>query len=280
METGHRSGRIKSCSITGSKIRILAGFVRIVLSVRIHNTLLNGPEKSQMKLAAKNKDGKLIEATLERATRSAPIERKYPVFTVLPEGFGYMDLARLTVQEVDAAFEAIKNTPAVIFDIRGYPKGTAWAIAPRLTDKEVVTALFERNEPHSPDPTFTTRLRFRQTTAPARKWRYLGKVVALINEDAISQSEHTCLFLEAAANATFIGSPTNGANGDVTRMVLPGGVFVSFSGHDVRHADGRQLQRVGIQPHVKVEPTIEGVRNGRDEVLEKAIEFLKKGGQR
>lgn len=260
--------------------RLFAASTPQALQWRVHRALLNGPEKSQLKMAAKNKDGKLIEATLERTARPLPVERKYPVFTVLPEGFGYMDLARLTVQEVDAAFEAIKNTPAVIFDIRGYPKGTAWAIAPRLTDKEVVTALFERNEPHSPDPTFTTRLRFRQTTAPSGKWRYTGKVVALIDEDAISQSEHTCLFLEAAANATFIGSPTNGANGDVTQMVLPGGIGVSFSGHDVRHADGRQLQRLGIQPHIKIEPTIEGVRSGRDEVLEKAIEFLKKGGQR
>jgi C-terminal processing protease CtpA/Prc len=260
--------------------RIFAASTPQALQRRIHSVLLNGAEKSQLKLVAKNKDGKLIEATLERTTRPIPVERKYPVFTVLPEGFGYMDLARLTVQEVDAAFEKVKNTPGLIFDIRGYPKGTAWAIAPRLTDKEVVAALFERNEPHSPDPTFATRLQFRQKTWPSNNWRYTGKVVALINEDAISQSEHTCLFLEAAADATFIGSPTNGANGDVTTMLLPGGINVNFSGHDVRHADGRQLQRLGIQPHIKVEPTIEGLSKGRDEVLERAVEFLKKGGQR
>ena len=58
------------------------------------------------------------------------------------------------------------------------------------------------------------------------------------------------------------------------RPVLPGGITVNFTGHDVRHADGRQLQRVGIQPHVRVAPTIAGIRAGRDEVLEKAIEFL------
>jgi C-terminal processing protease CtpA/Prc len=82
--------------------------------------------------------------------------------------------------------------------------------------------------------------------------------------------------LEAATEVTFIGTPTNGANGDVTATVLPGGINVSFSGHDVRHGDGRQLQRLGIQPHIRVEPTIAGVRSGRDEVLEKAIAFLKK----
>ena len=44
-----------------------------------------------------------------------------------------------------------------------------------------------------------------------------GRIVVLINEKAISQSEHTCLFFAAAFDdVTFVGSPTNGANGDVS----------------------------------------------------------------
>jgi C-terminal processing protease CtpA/Prc len=47
-----------------------------------------------------------------------------------------------------------------------------------------------------------------------------------------------------------------------------------FSGHDVRHADGRRLQRLGIQPHIKVEATIRGIRENRDEILETALKYL------
>jgi C-terminal processing protease CtpA/Prc len=96
----------------------------------------------------------------------------------------------------------------------------------------------------------------------------------LINEDAISQSEHTCLFFAAATDVTFIGTPTAGANGDVTTMVLPGNLQVSFTGQNVRHADGRQLQRVGIQPHIKVARTSRGIVEGRDEILEAALKYL------
>jgi C-terminal processing protease CtpA/Prc len=99
----------------------------------------------------------------------------------------------------------------------------------------------------------------------------------LIDERAISQSEHTGLFLEAASGITFIGSATAGANGDVTRFVLPGGVTVGFTGHDVRHSDGRQLQKVGLTPHVEVSPTIRGIREGKDEVLERALRFVREG---
>jgi C-terminal processing protease CtpA/Prc len=107
--------------------------------------------------------------------------------------------------------------------------------------------------------------------------KYQGKTVTLIDERAISQSEHTGQFVEAACGTTFVGSPTQGANGDVTRMILPGNLTVMFGGHDVRHADGRQLQRVGLVPHVEVRPTIKGIREGKDEVLERGIRFLQEG---
>lgn len=90
----------------------------------------------------------------------------------------------------------------------------------------------------------------------------------------MSQAEHTGLFFEAANGTVFIGTPTAGANGDITNVVVPGGATMYFSGHDVRHADGRQLQRVGLQPTVRVEPTIAGIRAGRDEVLDAALRYL------
>jgi Peptidase family S41 len=93
----------------------------------------------------------------------------------------------------------------------------------------------------------------------------------LIDERAISHAEHSCLFFEAANGTTFIGTHTAGANGDVTNFPLPGGFRVMFTGHDVRHADGRQLQRIGIVPHIAVELTIRGLREGKDEVLERGI---------
>lgn len=45
----------------------------------------------------------------------------------------------------------------------------------------------------------------------------------------------------------------------------------------VRHADGRQLQRPGLQPDVLVRPTIGVIRAGRDEVLERALRYLGTG---
>jgi C-terminal processing protease CtpA/Prc len=38
--------------------------------------------------------------------------------------------------------------------------------------------------------------------------------------------------------------------------------------------DGRPTQRVGIVPDIEVHPTLAGVREGRDEVLEAALQAL------
>ena len=38
----------------------------------------------------------------------------------------------------------------------------------------------------------------------------------------------------------------------------------------------RQLQRVGVQPDISVAPTIRGIREGRDEVLEAAVKYLQR----
>jgi hypothetical protein len=64
-----------------------------------------------------------------------------------------VDLDRLTNAEVDAMFEAFKGTDAIIMDMRGYPRETAWSIAPRLTEKrEPVAALFRRNLVRADNP--------------------------------------------------------------------------------------------------------------------------------
>jgi C-terminal processing protease CtpA/Prc len=79
-----------------------------------------------------------------------------------------------------------------------------------------------------------------------------------------------------APNATVIGSTTAGADGNVSSIRLPGGISTMISGIGVYYPDGRETQRIGIVPDIEVKPTIEGIKNGKDEVLEKAIEFIRK----
>jgi C-terminal processing protease CtpA/Prc len=103
---------------------------------------------------------------------------------------------------------------------------------------------------------------------------YRGKLIVIVNEASQSQAEYTAMAFKAGDNTTIIGSTTAGADGNVSAIILPGGLRTMISGIGVYYPDGAQTQRVGIVPDVWVEPTINGIKQGRDELLEKAIELI------
>lgn len=249
------------------------------LRYKLMSRALSGPEGSQATVGVRDASGQLKQVRFTRSVKSFQKPSKGEAWRLLPDNTGYVDLTRLQTSEVAGMFEKLKNTKAIVFDMRGYPNGTAWAIAPYLnTRKARYGAVFERNVLSAvSEEEANVRYKFFQEMPRADVPLYRGKTVMLIDERAISQSEHSGLFFEAANGTTFIGSPSAGANGDVTNLVLPGGISMTFTGHDVRHLDGRQLQRVGLRPQVFVRPTLGGLQSGRDEVLDKALEFLRGG---
>ena len=105
-----------------------------------------------------------------------------------------------------------------------------------------------------------------------------GKVVFLINGRAISYCESFMSFIEHYKLAEIVGQPTAGTNGNVNPFLLPGGFKIMWTGMKVLKHDGSQHHLIGIQPTVHVERTIQGVIEGRDEFLEKALEIIKETG--
>ncbi|MGD9968741.1 MAG: S41 family peptidase [Hyphomonadaceae bacterium] len=242
---------------------------------------LAGPPGAEAELRLRGQDGSTRTVRVPRQEWRRPTSDG-PVWRMLEGDIGYVDLERLTSGEANRALDELVDAHALILDLRGYPQGTAWIVAPRLARRggPIVAARYRRplyiGPPASPLETWAS---FDQTLPPLEPGRrkFEGPIFVLIDEHAISQSEHMGLVLEAAADVTFVGSPTEGANGDITWFSLPGGLTVRFTGHDVRWPNGRQLQRVGLQPDVAVSPTIAGVRTGRDEVLEAAIALARRG---
>lgn len=103
---------------------------------------------------------------------------------------------------------------------------------------------------------------------------YKGSVIIIVNEETQSYAESISMGLRCAPNAIVLGSTTAGADGVVSMINLIGDIQTYISGIGVYYPDGRETQRVGIVPDVEVHPTIQGIREGRDELLEKAIEII------
>ncbi len=62
--------------------------------------------------------------------------------------------------------------------------------------------------------------------------------------------------------------------GNVSLITLPGDFKTYMTGLGVFYHDSKKTQRVGIVPDVIQLLTIKGIREGRDEVLEKALAVI------
>jgi C-terminal processing protease CtpA/Prc len=254
-------------------------------AVEIANRLLNGPEGSDAALTIEDNGGVRKELTLKRSKSFAGLlrtESSSEQVKLLRGGIGYADLRSLKRSEVDAMFEKFRSAPGIIFDMRGAAAGDASAaVASRLTSEPDVPAAIvtgpiaaapdlQQGDISSPSASYF----FVETIGNSDQWKFKGKTVMLVDERTIGPGEQAALLFEAANKTEFIGAPTAGANTVLTNFTIPGGITISLSGEDIRHANGGKLQRMGIQPNVSAAPTLTGIRTGKDEVLERALEHL------
>lgn len=102
-----------------------------------------------------------------------------------------------------------------------------------------------------------------------------AKIIFLVDASDYSWAECYISIIAHYKLATIIGQPTAGTNGTMNELLLPGGYHISFSGHIVNQLDGSPHQGVGTKPDIYVAKTIKGVLEGKDEILDKAIEIAK-----
>ena len=195
-------------------------------------------------------------------------------FHEVEAGVFYLDLSRLTMEQIRERIADLAAARGIVFDLRGYPKNNH-AVIQHLIDSPVQSARW--NVPLSIYPDQERLVGYdtsgRWTLTPAQP-RFTGKFVFLTGGGAISYAESVMGIIEHYGLAEIVGEPTAGANGNVNTVETPGGWTVRWTGMRVLKHDGSQHHLVGIQPTVPVQPTIAGVRDGRDEELEKALAII------
>jgi C-terminal processing protease CtpA/Prc len=108
----------------------------------------------------------------------------------------------------------------------------------------------------------------------ANKDYYKGKIVILVDEATRFKSELFAMALQVVPGATVIGRFTASVDENWSHIELPGNLQTVIPCVGVYHPDGRETQRVGIAIDVEVKSTIQGIKEGRDELLEKAMEIV------
>ena len=235
-------------------------------------TLTNGP-CGPVALGV-TRDSKPLSLTANRVLISSQDNIRYthdlpgPAFRLLSPEVAYLKLSAVKVADLPHQLAQAEHTRGLIIDIRNYPSEfVPFALGSHLVTTPTPFATFTHADLSNPGAFVWGES---ESISPAQP-HYPGKVVILVDETSISQAEYTAMALRAAPGAIIIGSTTKGADGNVSSIPLPGGLHTQISGIGVFYPDRRPTQRVGIIPDITVYPTGAGLRDGRDEILERAI---------
>ncbi|MEP0263450.1 S41 family peptidase [Dokdonia sp.] len=195
-------------------------------------------------------------------------------YKMLANNIGYITLANITRDDPKEIAKEFVNCKGIIIDIRNYPSAfMPFALGQFIAPKGTEFVKFTKANYENPGE-FIMGTTLKIGAGNIAKEKFQGKTVILVNELSQSQAEYTAMAFKAAPNSTVIGSTTAGADGNVSIIFLPGGLRTMISGIGIFYPDGSPTQRVGILPDIEVKPTIQGIKEGRDELIEKAIEII------
>jgi C-terminal processing protease CtpA/Prc len=186
-----------------------------------------------------------------------------------------------------------RGTKALVVDLRGNRGGALglahWLVARLIARPVVVGEVRYRRSPvlaarvplsarlpaDPKDSRWTTWQK--QWIKPAGK--PLGLPMAVLTDElCASACEAVASALSGVPGVLRYGRSTAGSSGLPVTVILPHSrLTLSLPSWQARGADGRLIEGQGVRPQVRVPLSLEALRAGRDEPLERALEGLCKG---
>jgi hypothetical protein len=204
-----------------------------------------------------------------------PAERRPEPLAELVDGIWYVDLTRAKAEQIEPALPKLAAASGVVFDLRGYPTDAGSWILPHLLAEPESDRWMHVANITGPFGQVADWQSFGWNLSPATP-RLDGQRVFLTDGRAISYAESVMGYVKDRKLGTIVGGTTAGANGNVVSFEVPGGFSMRFTGMRVTGHDGRTPRHLaGISPDIPLEPTIAGLREGRDELLERAIALIR-----
>ncbi|ROR28202.1 peptidase S41-like protein [Mobilisporobacter senegalensis] len=267
--------RIENCR----KYRSLSDKNRFVNAFR---SSLLGTKKQEAQIEVLREDEK-ITFTVPCTNKMSSLSGNEKSGLIEDGRIGYINPGTLKKNQIDKLMKEFQDTKGLIIDLRNYPSDIIiiYCLSEYLIPEITPFAQFGFCNPLIPGNFYTVESQssgrgFMKTidTTPVDRPLYKGKVIILMDERTQSQAEFTVMSLRNAPEAVVIGNSSVGADGNVVYFELPGNITTSMTGLSVFYPDGRQTQRVGLEPDIYLMPTVEGVKEGRDELMEKAISMI------
>lgn len=196
-------------------------------------------------------------------------------YKLLNDNIFYLNLDTIEMDTITSLLPQLQQAKGIICDLRGYPNGNHEFISHLLKEKDTSTAWMRVPKIIYPDHEKIVGYENHGWEMEPKK-PYLGdkKVVYIIDGRSISYAESYMSFIKDYQLATIVGQPTAGTNGYINPFTLLGNYNINWTGTKVVKHDGSQHHTIGVLPDIYVSKTIDGIKSGKDEFLEKAIDVI------
>jgi carboxyl-terminal processing protease len=254
--------------------------------------LLAGPRDSKVRLQFRDETGKTFEVSVTRLTSSeldkrdtTPPRGRFEFRTLDDGHIAYVGLNSFgegaIVTDFEKAWPEIRKAPALILDVRrngGGNSGYGSQILGYLVAKggDVESARTRLYRPAYRAWGMGEDWHTDTWTVDAKPGAgYSGRTVVLTGPGTFSAAEDFAVSFDMLGAGIIIGEPTAGSTGQPLFFSLPGGGSARVCTLQCRYADGREFVGVGVQPKIRVSPTLADFRAGKDTVLEAAEAYLR-----
>ena len=256
------------------------------LDMRVYTYgLLVGKPDEAVEVKIKKQDGAVFSTSLSRKMTSNYKKQTY-LLTITKENIAHLkinDFENADYQSLfDAIYPKILPTKALIIDVRengGGDDGQGNYVLSHLIDK---TTYSSKSKTRNHVPTFKAWGQAEMWTEfepdvikPVEgKEKFLKPLVLLTGAKTYSAAEDFAVAYDNAGRGIKMGQTTGGSTGQPLFFDLPDGNFARICTKKDYYPNGKQFVGIGIVPDVEVLETIQNIRDKRDAVLEKAVEYI------
>jgi hypothetical protein len=193
---------------------------------------------------------------------------------LLSENIGYIRLANFKVSpEFMGALKDLKTRKVakIIIDVRSNGGGNSDPVPSLLSqfvsERLPIGAYLEKTGPKHNDVTKPIWI----YTEPTSKSDWTIPIVVLINRASYSATSYFAAMVKGLPNMKIVGQTTGGGAGGHLGYQLSNDWLIRVSVSDFIDKEKRSIE-LGVEPDIYIENSREDIKNGKDKMLETAIE--------